>query len=104
MTEELPGMEGILDQIKPEFVTPAVTYLVSEEAPTGVIVSAGAGVFARIMIHETVGINLGTGKDMTAENIASHWDQISEMTDAKLCYQGTDQTMKMIELIQKSKD
>ena len=55
------------------------------------------------MIHETVGINIGIGKDMTAENIASNWDRISEMTDAKLCYQGTDQTMKMIELIQKSK-
>ena len=104
MTKELPGMEGILDQIKPEFVTPAVTYLVSEEAPTGVIISAGAGVFARIVIQETMGINLGTGKDMTAENIASNWDQISDMKDAKLCYQGGDQTIKMIELIQKSKD
>ena len=104
MTEELPSMEEILDLIKPEFVTPAVTYLASEEAPTGMIVSAGAGVFARIVIQETVGIYLGTGKDMTAENIASNWDQISDMTDAKLCYQGPDQTMKMLELIQKSKD
>ncbi|MCS5600212.1 MAG: SDR family NAD(P)-dependent oxidoreductase, partial [Rhodospirillales bacterium] len=32
MTEELPGMSDILDQIKPDFVTPAVTYMVSEEA------------------------------------------------------------------------
>ena len=104
MTEELPGMEQILDQIKPQFVTPAVTYLVSEDAPTGVIVAAGAGVFARIMIHETMGINLGTGQDMTAENIASNWEKISDMTEAKLCYQGGDQTIKMIELIQKSKE
>ena len=104
MTEELPGMEGVLDQIKPEFVSPAVTYLASEEAPSGVIISAGAGVFARIVIQETEGINLGTGKDMTAENIASNWDKISDMTDAKLCYQGPDQTVKMFELIQKSKD
>ena len=104
MTEELPGMEQILDQIKPQFVTPAVTYLVSEDAPTGVIVAAGAGVFARIMIHETMGINLGTGQDMIAENIASNWEKISDMTEAKLCYQGGDQTIKMIELIQKSKE
>ena len=104
MTEELPGMEQILDQIKPQFVTPHVTYLVSEDAPTGVIVAAGAGVFARIMIHETMGINLGTGQDMTAENIASNWEKISDMTEAKLCYQGGDQTIKMIELIQKSKE
>jgi len=45
MTEELPGMGDILEQIKPDFVTPAVTYLVSEEAPTGTIIAAGAGVF-----------------------------------------------------------
>ena len=74
MTEELPGMGDILDQIKPEFVTPAVTYMVSEEAPSGVIIAAGAGVFARVMIHETMGINLGIAEDMTAENIASNWD------------------------------
>ena len=103
MTEELPGMGDILDQIKPDFVTPAVTYLVSEEAPTGTIIAAGAGVFARVMIHETIGVNLGTGQDMTAENIASNWDQISDMKDAKHCYQGGEQAMKVFELIQKDK-
>ena len=103
MTEELPGMGDILDQIKPDFVTPAVTYLASEEAPTGAIIAAGAGVFARVLIHEIVGVNLGTGQDMTAENIASNWDQISDMKDAKPCYQGGEQAMKIFELIQKDK-
>ena len=55
------------------------------------------------MIHETVGVNLGTGQDMTAENIASNWDQISDMKDAKPCYQGGEQAMKIFELIQKDK-
>ena len=36
MTESLMP-EEVLDQIKPEFVSPAVTYMVSEDAPTGVI-------------------------------------------------------------------
>ena len=103
MTEELPGMGDILDQIKPDFVTPAVTYFASEEAHTGAIIAAGAGVFARVLIHETVGVNLGTGQDMTAENIASNWDQISDMKDAKPCYQGGEQAMKIFELIQKDK-
>jgi NAD(P)-dependent dehydrogenase (short-subunit alcohol dehydrogenase family) len=101
MTESLmPG--EVLDQIQPDFVTPAVTFMVSDEAPTGVIVAAGAGVFTRVMIHETKGVNLGTGEDMLAENIAANWDQISDMTDAKLCYQGGDQTMKIFELIQET--
>ena len=46
MTESLMP-EEVLDQIKPEFVSPAVTYMVSEDAPTGVIIAAGAGVFTR---------------------------------------------------------
>ena len=96
----MPG--EVLDQIQPDFVTPAVTFMVSDEAPTGVIVAAGAGVFTRVMIHETKGVNLGTGEDMLAENIAANWDQISDMTDAKLCYQGGDQTMKIFELIQET--
>ena len=101
MTEDLmPG--DVLDQIKPDYLTPALTYMVSEDAPTGVIIAAGAGVFSRVMVHETTGIYLGTGEDMTAENIEANWDQISDMTDAKLCYQGGDQSLKVFELIQKS--
>ena len=102
MTESLMP-EEVLDQIKPEFVSPAVTYMVSEDAPTGVIIAAGAGVFTRVMIHETKGVYLGTGEDMTAENIQANWDQISDMTDATLCYQGGDQSMKAFTLIQESK-
>jgi len=100
MTEDLmPG--EVLDQIQPDHVTPAVTYMVSEDAPTGVIMSAGAGVFARVFVHETMGVNLGTGEDMTAEKIAEKWDEISDMKDARPCYQGGEQSQKIFELIMK---
>ena len=102
MTESLMP-EEVIEQIKPDYVTPAVTYMVSEDAPTGVIIAAGAGVFTRVMIHETKGVYLGTGDEMTAENIEASWDQISDMTDATLCYQGGDQSMKAFTLIQESK-
>ena len=100
MTEDLmPG--EVLDQIQPDHVTPAVTYMVSEDAPTGVIMSAGAGVFARVFLHETMGVNLGTGEDMTAENSAEKWDELSDMKDARPCYQGGEQSQKIFELIMK---
>ena len=100
MTEDLmPG--EVLNQIQPDHVSPAVTFMVSEDAPTGVIMSAGAGVFARVFIHETIGVNLGTGENMTAENIADNWEKISDMKDAKPCYQGGEQSIKIFELIQK---
>src|SRR6201985_931637 len=44
MTENLMPPE-ILAMLKPEYVTPAVVFLASEEAPTGVVISAAAGAF-----------------------------------------------------------
>ena len=70
-------------------------------APNGVVMVAGAGVFARIFIHETMGINLGTGEDMTPENIAANWDKVSDMDDARPLQNGGEQTLKIFELINK---
>ena len=95
--------EEAMEQVKPEQVTPAVIYMVSEDAPNGVIMSAGAGVFARVYIHETMGVNLGTGDNMTAENVAASWENISDMKDARPLFQGGEQMAKMLELIQKTK-
>ena len=84
-----------------EFITPAVIYLASEEAPNGVTIAAGAGVFSRILIHETMGVSLGMGEDMTPENIHANWDKISDMTEARALQNGGEQTLKFFELINK---
>ena len=57
MTEELLPPQA-LALMKPEAITPAVEYLLSEDAPTRTIMGAGAGSFAVIRILETEGINL----------------------------------------------
>ena len=98
--------EGLIPEdfgknLQPEFVTPAVIYLSSENAPNGVIMAAGAGVFSRIFIHETMGVSLGMGEDMTPENIEANWDKISDMTDARALQNGGEQTLKFFELINK---
>ena len=87
--------------LQPEFVTPAVIYLASENAPNGAIMAAGAGVFSRIFIHETMGVSLGMGEDMTPENIQANWDKISNMQDARALQNGGEQTLKFFELINK---
>jgi hypothetical protein len=56
------------------------------------------------MIHETRGVYLGTGDKMNAEGIEANWDQISDMTNATLWYQGGDQSMNVFSLIQESKE
>ena len=98
--------EGLIPEdfgknLQPEFITPAVIFLASENAPNGAIIAAGAGVFSRIFIHETMGVSLGMGEDMTPENIHANWDNISDMTDARALQNGGEQTLKFFELINK---
>ena len=88
--------------LQPEYVTPAVIFLASEDAPNGAIISAGAGVFSRIFIHETKGLSLGMGIDMTPENIALNWEEISDMEGAQALNSGPEQSLKIFELLNKS--
>ena len=77
MTEGLMSPE-VLEQLKPEYVTPGVMNLVKEDAPTGMILSAGAGVFSMAEIVETKGAFVGQGDALTAEAVAAKWDQITD--------------------------
>ncbi|MEM6534086.1 MAG: SDR family NAD(P)-dependent oxidoreductase [Pseudomonadota bacterium] len=79
MTEGLMPQE-MLDQLKPEYVTPGVMNLVKDDAPTGFILSAGAGVFSRSQIVETKGAFVGQGEALTAEAVAAKWDEIADTT------------------------
>jgi NAD(P)-dependent dehydrogenase (short-subunit alcohol dehydrogenase family) len=97
MTENLMP-QNLLDMLKPEYVTPAVVYLVSEDAPTGVIMTAGAGVFAAAHMVETAGVNLGHG--VTADDVARHFDAIADWSTAKPFNQGGEQTAKFFAKVQ----
>ena len=92
MTEGLMP-QAVLDQLKPESVTPGVVYLCSEEAPTGAILAAGAGVFALARIYETEGVNLNA--DLTAEGVRDHWGEIGAETDQKAYFAGGEQGQKI---------
>ncbi len=92
--------EGLLppplaEALKPEFVTPGVVYLVSEDAPTGAVLTAGAGVFAVARIYETDGVYLG--KDgVSAEEVAANWAKISDPTGQEHYEAGAGQTAKFM--------
>jgi hypothetical protein len=84
--------------LKPEYVSPAVSYLVSEDAPTGLILTAAAGVFAVARLEETDGVNLG--HQASAEDIAAHFDQIADWSSAKAYGQGGEQNAKFLARLQ----
>jgi NAD(P)-dependent dehydrogenase (short-subunit alcohol dehydrogenase family) len=91
MTENLMP-PNVLAMLKPEYVTPAVVYLVSEDAPTGTILTAAAGVFAAAQLVETDGVNLGHAA--TADDVAANIAKITDFTGAKHYNQGGEQSQK----------
>ena len=78
MTEGLMPPE-VLAKLAPESVTPGLLYLVSDDAPTRVILCAGAGTFERAYITLTGGIHVGTDPD-AAERVMSEFAAISDRT------------------------
>ena len=97
MTENLMP-PAVLEQLKPEFVTPGVVFLCSEEAPTGHILTAGAGAFALSRIVETEGVYLGAGA--TVEGVRDNWAKITDDTGAKAYFNGGEQTQKFFRKMQ----
>ena len=97
MTEALMP-PNVLEMLKPEFVSPAVAYLASDDAPTGMILTAAAGAFAAAQIVETDGVNLG--HNATADDIAAHFSQIADWSTAKHYGQGGEQNMKFFARVQ----
>ena len=88
----------VFEMLKPEYVTPGVVFLASEEAPTGAILTAGAGVFAAAQIVETEGVNLGHGA--SADDVAANWGKIADFATAKPYAQGSDQSQRLLGRLQ----
>ena len=96
MTSDLmpPEAEKMLT---PDSVSQGVMVLVSEDAPTGVILLAGAGVFSTASIMESEGMFVGR-EGLTAEMVVANWDKISDMSNAKPYFQGGEQTGKVFKM------
>ena len=92
MTENLMPAE-VLERLKPEYVTPGVVYLASEEAPTGAILTAGAGAFAMTRLYETEGVYLGEG-GLSVEEVRDNWGKISDPTGQQAYANGGEQSAK----------
>ena len=80
MTENLMP-EEVLEKLGPELVTPAAIFLVSEEAPNGVIFQAQGGQYSLAAVVENSGVNLGV--DATVDDVASSYEAIVDMAEVK---------------------
>ena len=91
MTENLGMPDAVFDSLKPESVSPAVIFMSSEDAPDGVMISAGAGVFAMAEIVHSEGIAL-KGDDLNADMLAEKWSEASDMTNSRALRSGAEHT------------
>ncbi|MDO8381210.1 SDR family NAD(P)-dependent oxidoreductase [Phenylobacterium sp.] len=98
MTENLMP-PAILEKLKPEYVTPGVVYLASDEAPTGAILTAGAGAFALTRLYETEGVYLGEG-GLSVEEVRDNWAKISDPTGQQAYLNGGEQSGKFFRKMQ----
>ena len=92
MTENLMPPD-MVRKLAPEFVTPGVVYLCSDEAPTGVILTAGGGAFAMARIYETEGVYLGED-GVSVEEVRDNWAKISDPAGQGSYFAGGEQTQK----------
>ena len=98
MTENLMPAE-VLERLKPEYVTPGVVYLASEEAPNGAILTAGAGAFALSRIYETEGVYLGEG-GLSDEEVRDNWAKIADPAGQQAYVTGGEQSGKFFRKLQ----
>jgi NAD(P)-dependent dehydrogenase (short-subunit alcohol dehydrogenase family) len=82
------------ERLKPEYVTPGVMYLVSEDAPSGVILTAAAGAFAVAQLYETEGVFLG--ETLSAEAVRDNWSKITDTAGQQAYAAGQEQTQKFM--------
>jgi NAD(P)-dependent dehydrogenase (short-subunit alcohol dehydrogenase family) len=94
MTEDLFPPEAF-KAFSPDKVAPAALFLVSEDAPSNMIVGAGAGVFQAAFVTLTQG-KLLTGDELSPDGVAAHWAEIIDRTGELTPQSGSEQSMSIM--------
>ncbi len=91
MTEDLFPADAF-KAFAPENVVPAALYLVSDDAPSNMIIGAGAGVVQAAYVTLTPGVLL-PADERTPEAVAALWDKIIDRTGEIVPQSGAEQSM-----------
>ena len=96
MTEDI-FPEAAFKAFAPENVAPAALFLVSEDAPTNMIIGAGAGVVQAAYVTLTPGAKL---TEPTPESVAAQWAEIIDRKGETVPNSGAEQTMSIMSRLQ----
>ncbi|MCP4350890.1 MAG: SDR family NAD(P)-dependent oxidoreductase [Desulfobacterales bacterium] len=83
LTEDIMPPD-LFEKMKPEFVSPLVLYLASEDCKeTGAVFNAGMGYYNRAAVLTGPGVNLGDAENPPSpEDILENWNKINSMDNA----------------------
>jgi NAD(P)-dependent dehydrogenase (short-subunit alcohol dehydrogenase family) len=97
MTQDIFPPE-MLSAFAPENVVPAALFLVSEDAPSDVILGAGGGVVQAAYLTLTPGVALPEGR-RTVEEVAANWDRIVDRQGEIVPRSGAEQAMLILKTL-----
>jgi NAD(P)-dependent dehydrogenase (short-subunit alcohol dehydrogenase family) len=89
--------QAVFDMLTPDSVSPGIVFLASENAPSRTILCAGGGGFAVHRGFETAGVSL-LPDNVSAEEIAAAWDDITNEDGMQDLQAGFEQTTKFAKL------
>ncbi len=93
--------EAVFEALAPEYVTPAVLYLASEQAPTRKILLAGAGCYTVAKLIEAPGVYLEESQ-RTPEAIAANFTQIDDIENGREIQEGNEHIEKIVTMASES--
>ncbi|EFO82251.1 CRE-DHS-28 protein [Caenorhabditis remanei] len=90
--------QNLVDALKPEYVTPLVTYMVHDSfEESGKVFEAGAGWYGTIQYYKSKGKVISHA---TADDIAKNWSTITNMNGAEFIGTITEQGARLVSILE----
>ncbi len=87
----------LVEKLKPDYVSPIVAYMCSEECTdSGIVFVAGAGYFSRAVMVEGPGIILDAKKGVTMEDIRDRLADIKKLEGAQPFNQSNEEIARLV--------
>uniref|UniRef100_A0A1I7SYJ1 Peroxisomal multifunctional enzyme type 2 n=1 Tax=Caenorhabditis tropicalis TaxID=1561998 RepID=A0A1I7SYJ1_9PELO len=90
--------QNLVDALKPDYVTPLVTYMVHDSfEDSGKVFEAGAGWYGTLQYYKSKGKVISNA---TADDLAKNWSTITDMNGAEFIGTITEQSARLVSILE----